>query len=705
MASATVLPKAPAATTSLYDHALRTASLELQYEHARQLVSTITSTEALRALRFDTHILQDDNDELRDLLAQEETRAETFEQLVTEHVQRADAAEARLAEVEEALRAREQDVGTLQAEAKALQTSAADSEAFLTEKLALTRELSILRPELAHCRAQAAAAETLLAEKLELQRQLTAAQCEVENARRDVKRAMAKRRNTGVEIAQEEQVEELKRQLAKEKRARLRLEEAAEATQADISVDEVRKELAREKRARQKAEEALEAAQENTQVEDVRRDLLKEKKAKQRLEESLEALQADLEKAQKQATRAAKRAEESNDSAATDEQLDELRQELAREKKERARLERSAQKAADEFEAQKSTLDDKLGQFRTKLKATKEKLKETEAELAAVRAAQSLAVPATKTAAAAQNTKKRAATQIDPDATNFGTPGDGPVAKRGRNKALFPAVGDKSTFSITPFLNRTLNATTATEDQNSDNDAGSDDEENVVASPSAAQAAARPNKKKKLPLAPVSASEANIPRKTSATTARARKPTTAPALAMVTEEEDAPASPPPAATEQENAAPAVQKIKTKLTDGPSDTTTTKQPKKPKMRKSLGDFATFTAEPAAEKMNSKQAQKKKRKLGGLGKTLFDEEEDDGTGKGDAGPTLKALPAGRTFFGAARLGLGMGKKGGLLGGGAKTAAAAAPALLSAPDGSGFQFSPLKKQRRNLDDTLRG
>jgi hypothetical protein len=661
------------APTDLHEQSMRTSALELRYERSLHLVEVITKQEDIRNLRFDVHILQDDNDELRSLLAQEEERSDMFEKLVNENLGRAELAESRMQELDGLSRQREQEILTLQAEAKALQTNAADSEAFLTEKLALTRELSILRPELAHAKAQATATEVLMTEKLELQRQQTELQCELENAKRDVKRAMAKRRNTGVEIAQEEQVEDLKRQLAKEKRARQRAEEAAESTQSDVSVDEVRKELAREKRARQKAEEALEAAQENTQVEDVRRDLLKEKKIKQKLEDTIESLQAELEKERKAAAKASKRAE---NVAETDEQVEGLRQELAKEKRERAKAEKAVQSTVDEYEAHKVALNEKLGQFRTKLKATKEKLKETEAELSAARE-----ISANIRSTAAANPKKRNAAAFDPDATNFGTPGDGPGMKRNRKAPV--GVGDKSTFSITPFLNRTMNVT-----ENASDAEDNDDE----AHPSVES----PTTNLKLPLAPISASEANMMKKPSVTAARQRKgpKKSIPALAAVTEDDAEEGVHEQDQENIENAQP--QKIKTKLVDGPGEDKPAPDgaaKKKSKHRKSLVDFATFNAEPAPEK-------KKKRKLGGLGKTLFDEDDNnDGIAAAIAAPTAKTImPAGRMFLGGGRAIGGKKAGGGLLGAGRLGGP-----ILAGNDG--VQFSPLKKSRRNLDDTLRG
>ncbi|KAM3413944.1 hypothetical protein BST61_g10614 [Cercospora zeina] len=669
----------------VHRHSLNTAAAELKYANSSHLVDVIGKDEDIRRLRFDVHILEDDNDELRELLGQEEARSDQFERLVNQNLARAEEAEARLSDLDDQLRTREQEIGTLRAEAKALESTAADSEAFLTEKLALTRELSILRPQLEHLKTQASNTEALMTEKLDLQRQLTEIQCELENARRDIKRAMAKRRNTGVEIAQEEQVEQLKRELAKEKRARQRAEEAAEVSQSDGNVDEVRKELAREKRARQKAEEELEAAQENTQVEDVRKDLLKEKKAKNKLEEQLESLQEELANEKKRSAKAVKQAgATATATAENDEQLEELRQELAREKKERAKAEKVAENHLAEVEAQRITLDEKLGQFRTKLRSTKEKLKETEAELEAVRekAASTATAPQAKKTAA--NTKKRTAATFDADATTLGTPGDGPTAKRGRRA---PAVGEKSSFSITPFLNRTASIAPESDHEEGDSDRDVPHDKEVEVPATSPTAVAASTKQKKLPLAPA---DSNAKVKKAAPRQRKQK-AAAPMLDIVTEEPEDVHS-----QGQENAAavkPAAAKtIKTKVHDGddPQNPTDAATKKKQKKRKSLVDYETFNKPEAAKKVQSK----KNRKLGGLGKTLFDEEEEA------AAPT-KALP-GRMVLGGRGFGaLGAKKAGGFLG----ASKIGSSLLLTAQDGSGFQFSPLKRRRGNLDDTLRG
>lgn len=113
---------------------------------------------------------------------------------------------------------------------------------------------------------------------------------------------------------------------------------------------------------------------------------------------------------------------------------------------------------------------------------------------------------------------------------------------------------------------------------------------------------------------------------------------------------------------------------------------------------MADFETFR--PDAEVVKSK-----KRKLGGLGKTLFDEEDEGGAApaKGFSGAG-KGLFGMKGFGGFGAGGKGMGKSGigsSFLG----SSRPGASVLMTATDGSGFCFSPLKRARRGLDDTLRG
>jgi hypothetical protein len=189
----------------------------------------------------------------------------------------------------------------------------------------------------------------------------------------------------------------------------------------------------------------------------------------------------------------------------------------------------------------------------------------------------------------------------------------------------------------------------------------------------------------KQPLAPAESSKAN---------AQTKKPTVqrkqkAPMLEMVTEESEDVHS-----QGQENIPKTKaggMKLKTKTNDGPDETREPSKKKKP--RKSLVEFDTFRA--SEEK--STTMQKKKRKLGGIGKTLMDEEDDSqAPAKGGFGARGLFGTKGYSVLAGQKKGSSMFSKSSGLG---------KSVLMSAADGSDFQFSPLKRNRKNLDDTLRG
>ena len=209
----------------------------------------------------------------------------------------------------------------------------------LTEKLALARELSVLRPEVDHLRSQAASHQGLLADKLSLQRQVTTLQVELENEKRSVRRNIAE-----------------------------------DSKQQDDDV---------------------------------------------RLESRVEKLQGDLN----------------------------------RERKERQKADREVQRICAESESKVNAAESRSDGFRNKLKNTKDLLKETRSELLSVRSTTNRASAHNTVATANPPTpRKRAAAQMD-EVTMIGTPGDVRVVKRGRKVSSL--VGEKSTFAITPFLNRT----------------------------------------------------------------------------------------------------------------------------------------------------------------------------------------------------------------------------------------------------------
>ncbi|KAL8648990.1 MAG: hypothetical protein Q9210_004663 [Variospora velana] len=138
-------------------------------------------------------------------------------------------------------------------------------------------------------------------------------------------------------------------------------------------------------------------------------------------------------------------------------QLQVLQTELSGERRARQKSDREAQQASSIWEGHKTTLESRLESLKNKLKATKDSLNEAQRELQNARAT---AKPTIDTCSAtthvqkvAANPRKRTATQVFADSM-IGTPGDAPVERRRKLSSALP--GDKSTFSITPYLNRTV---------------------------------------------------------------------------------------------------------------------------------------------------------------------------------------------------------------------------------------------------------
>lgn len=176
------------------------------------------------------------------------------------------------------------------------------------------------------------------------------------------------------------------------------------------------------------------------------------------LQRQLNAVQVDLETEKRSTQRILAREDKAHgEDRKLESRMETLQTELTKERRDRQRVERDAQKASTESENRKNTLESRLDAFRNKLKTTKEHLKETQMALESAQAV-SIAPPArgkgtgNSDASVARNPRKRQAVQMDAD-TMIGTPGDLPVSKK--NKKGSTLVGEKSTFSITPFLNRT----------------------------------------------------------------------------------------------------------------------------------------------------------------------------------------------------------------------------------------------------------
>ena len=330
--------------------------------------------------------------------------------------------------------------------------------------------------------------------------------------------------------------------------------------------------------------------------------------------------------------------------------LEELQVEVGKERRERQKLEREVQRTTTEWENQKATLESRVDAFTNKLRLAKDQLKEERTKKQNVHAAAQATAGSGETAA--RDHRKRNAAQMDSD-TMIGTPGLLPASKRGKRGSTLP--GDKSTFSITPFLNRTTSVAPDSTIEEPSN--GGEDEElqkpyyslNGLQNTKGSLSTVDSHK-----IQTVNDASTDAPMPESGLTAKVKygktnagvlptrkKPQSAPSLEQVAEEND----------EQ------------------SGTVAIAQPKVP------GNTI-----PDDIVSDDVEVKKRKRKiLGGPGRTLFD--EDDGEApKGDRGllgDARKSGTLGRLTLGGPKLG--------------------ARVRLGPARGGSSTFSPLKKERK--------
>lgn len=200
------------------------------------------------------------------------------------------------------------------------------------------------------------------------------------------------------------------------------------------------------------------------------------------LQRELNTVQVELE-SEKRANQKllAKQIEEAEQDTKLEVQLGKLRKEWAKERQDHEQAARESERALESSEERKVALENKLEAMREKLRTTKAQLKETQVELQQARVAQEASkaqlketqvelqqAKAAQEAASTQtvplkdpekpprNPRKRKVA-ILPD--TIGTPDEGTrkgrVTANQREKRVSTMPGDKSNFSITPFLNRT----------------------------------------------------------------------------------------------------------------------------------------------------------------------------------------------------------------------------------------------------------
>ena len=523
-----------------------------------------------------------------------------------------------------------------------------DSNKLLAEKLELSKELSSVKPELDHLRSQAAFQQKVLSENLSLQRHLSTVELELEAAKSAaLKQEVAKSTTSKRETELQKQVENLKKELAQEQQRREQIQEEA-AQKLKSAKEEASKQAG-------KLVTSTKEARPEKQLEELKKELAQEREKREQIQ--IEA-ERELAAARKEASKQASKVAASEKDAEFEKQLEDLKSEVAREKKEREQAQSAAERDAREWESKRTILEGKVEAMRTKLRTTKEELKEVQASLAQTIAQASKPKVTIDLPEPQNKSRKRSALSILDN--TIGTP-DG-IAVRGkrlgqkRGKLDQTSLGEKSMFSITPYLNKTTNVLLETpradeepvadaegEMQVPAPDDDRDDEEQALPAEEEAEADASPSvssgsaetKTSKKP----AAKKSKAPSKKSVAAARKSAKV---ALEQVEEE--------PLASTEGKAAPAAAALKPLL-----------------------NVPKLTAEVAEPK-------KKKRKiLGTANKTIFDEEDAEATKR----PAKMLLATNKPL---ARL---AGKKN----------------LSSAPAAQFGAFSPLKKDKRGVQASFLG
>lgn len=158
-----------------------------------------------------------------------------------------------------------------------------DSAKVLSEKLALSRELALLQPEVEHLRSQLANQKTLISEKLALERQLNALEVELANEKRAVQRAAQKQESDGSAVEEDlrHQIQDLERKLAAEKRAAQRAKKDLESRDSEVEqelrqqVQHLEKQLAKERQVVENLKQAK--SRESTDSNDEAMELMRQK--------------------------------------------------------------------------------------------------------------------------------------------------------------------------------------------------------------------------------------------------------------------------------------------------------------------------------------------------------------------------------------------------------------------------------------------
>ena len=528
-----------------------------------------------------------------------------------------------------------------------------DSNKLLAEKIELSRELASVKPELDHLRSQAAFQQKVLSENLSLQRKLSTVELELEAAKSAaLKQEIAKGTTSKKEAELQKQMDDFKKELAQEQLRREQIQEEA-AQELKSVIEQASKQAG--KLVTSKKEAQLEK-----QLFEIKKELAQEKEEKEQIQ--IEA-ERELAVVRKEASKRASKVGTSERDAEFEKQLEDLKSEVAREKKEREQAQSVAERDAREWESKRTILEGKVEAMRTKLRTTKEELKEVQASLAQTIAQASKPSVNIDFLEPQNKSRKRSALSILDN--TIGTPdgmavrGKRPGQKRGKPDQT--SLGEKSMFSITPYLNKTKNVLLQTPRADEGPVADADEEMQVFAQDDVSNDEEQALPAKEEAEADASPSVSRV----RAETKMSRKP--------AAEKPKAPSKKSVAASKKSAKVTLEQVEEEPEADGPLASTEAKAALAAATTKPPLNVPELTAEVTEPK-------KKKRKiLGTANKTIFDEEDAEATKR----PAKKLLATNKPLASLA------GKKN----------------LSSTPAAQFSAFSPLKKDKRGVQASFLG
>jgi hypothetical protein len=514
-----------------------------------------------------------------------------------------------------------------------------NSANLLSEKLALSRELANLKPEIEHLRSQVNHQQEVLTEKLALERQVNTLEVELANEKKARKRTIESRQsNDRVEDELRKKLREAEKKLTAETAERERLEDQLEQRIRSHAMVMEEQNSTRESEAdlRKKLQEA-------------QRQLREEIQAKENLDEELQAALRTSKKSQPDKT---------GDSTETElrAQLEESQKKLVQLQGKYTGLNQAHQTAVAELEGRNEQLEKKLEKMRTKYREAQDELKKSQAELRKAQQeqgqARSYVSEETKLATKAQAfRKKRGMETSTGDFTNIEiqTPSADAAMKSRRaikKPIIEPSlVGEKSAFSITPLLNRGKNTSMSEEGSKLDDEVL---EDSILGARTESRASesvlsqSEPSTSRDIETESTAVTHPEVEQPAMVPKARGR-----PKKALA----DAPSAKQNALTQKApkkilKTKSSLQKVsQSTVTDGPENKAEERD-KEPgeKTTTVKFDLAEQHEESSTSGLNGEQPKKKKRKVLGSTKTLFD--DDDGEAPAARKPAKVQLGVKRT-----------------------------------------------------------